>query len=112
MASPVTLAGERLLVGAMSGTSADGVDVALCGIGGHGAAMTCRLLRHHHLAYDDRLRRAIATLRQIGSAPLADLARVGRDVSLAYARAVNELLAATGTSADDVAAVAAHGQTL
>jgi len=103
----------------MSGTSADGVDVALIAVAGRGTPgsalpppYACRLIRHHHVAYDDWLRQAIFTMRQGGGTDLQTLARVTRDASLCYARAVGEAISATGVSPADVTAVAAHGQTL
>ena len=67
---------ERLLVGAMSGTSADGVDAALVSVTGRGAAMSARLLAHRHRQYDEPLRRTIFSMRGGGAtARLADVAR-------------------------------------
>src|SRR5206468_2517735 len=43
---------------------------------------------------------------------LADLAKLGRHISLTYARAANEAMNATNIRADDISAIAAHGQTL
>jgi anhydro-N-acetylmuramic acid kinase len=104
---------ERLLVGAMSGTSADGVDVALVRVGGRGAGMWARLARHAHVPYDPALRRLIFSMRGgEASVRLADFARCGREISLAYATGVRDLLAASGIGPADVSAVAAHGQTL
>jgi len=69
----------RLLAGAMSGTSADGVDVAIVEItGGVGADMSAKLLRHHHRAYDTPLRQSLFALRTAGRASFSDLADVGR----------------------------------
>jgi len=96
----------------MSGTSADGVDVALVRVDGAGLDMSARLIHHHHVAYDAALRNAIFGCRNAGEIQLADLAALARQISLAYARAVNETLVAAGISAGEVAAVAAHGQTL
>jgi anhydro-N-acetylmuramic acid kinase len=103
---------DRLIAGAMSGTSADGVDVALVKVAGHGTNLTAKLLRHFHQPYPPDLRQAIFRIRETGSAQLSALARVGRDLSLVYAQAVNEALVKTGFRAGDLAAVAAHGQTL
>jgi anhydro-N-acetylmuramic acid kinase len=102
----------RLIAGAMSGTSADGVDVAITRIHGTGLAMRADLVRHHHRPYDRALRNRIFALRASGQTTLADLARLARDVSLAYSHAVNDALRLANLTAPDLTAVAAHGQTL
>src|SRR5688572_2446934 len=104
---------ERIIAGAMSGTSADGVDVALTRITGRGTSMTAQLLHHHHRPYDAATRTEIFAFRGgEASCNLARLAKLGRTISLTYATAVNEALAAAHLNAADLAAVAAHGQTL
>src|SRR5688572_2795672 len=102
----------RLIAGAMSGTSADGVDVALTRVTGRGLDMRAELLRHHHRAYDAPLRASIFQLRDSGRTSLVDLARLGREISLTYALAVNEALSGANLKSNDLSAVAAHGQTL
>ncbi len=102
----------RVIAGAMSGTSADGVDVALVRVDGRGLEMSARLLGQHHAAYDADLRSAIFAARNAGQVSWADLASIGRRVSLAYAAAVSAAVAAAGLTPADVVAVAAHGQTL
>ncbi len=96
----------------MSGTSADGVDVAITQISGRGLDMTAKLILHHHRSYEPTLKAAIFSLRESGHAELSELARIGREISLTYAIAVNEALVAAGVKPSDLAAVAAHGQTL
>ena len=58
------------------------------------------------------LRRRIFALRETGQTSLADLADLGRDITLAYAAAVSDLLNQQSLSPSRIAAVAAHGQTL
>lgn len=103
---------ERLLLGAMSGTSADGVDVALTHITGRGLEMQARLLTHAYHPYPPDLRKQILETRQRGDVRLSDLAEMGRQVTLAYVEACRLALKQANVSADQVAAVAAHGQTL
>lgn len=102
----------RVLAGAMSGTSADGVDVALVEIAGRGLDMTARLIHHHHRAYDAALRSAIFRAREGRPVELQSLAGLGRAISLAYADAVNQAQRDAGMQGAQLAAVAAHGQTL
>jgi anhydro-N-acetylmuramic acid kinase len=103
---------ERLIAGAMSGTSADGVDVALVRVSGRGIDMTARMVAHHHRPYEPELRRRVFSLRGAELVRLAELARCTRDISMAYAAAVNEAMASAGAAASEVAAIAAHGQTM
>jgi anhydro-N-acetylmuramic acid kinase len=103
---------SRILAGAMSGTSADGVDVALVRVRGVGLEMSAELLKWHDRAYSGELRQAIAGIRMGGATPLSVLAAVGREISLCYAAAVNEAVLGANLKAGDVTAIAAHGQTL
>jgi len=98
----------RLFIGAMSGTSADGVDVALVRITGAGLAIRIELVRHLAEPYDAELRRRIFAIRSDGSARLDDLAQLARDITLSYARAIDKL----ETNLLHIEAIAAHGQTL
>src|SRR5690349_9300781 len=90
----------RHIAGAMSGTSADGVDVAIVRIDGRGYEMSAHLVRHHHRPYNPELRAAIFAFRNptpgkvagVSQDTLRRLAQLGREVSLTYSLAVNEAL--------------------
>jgi anhydro-N-acetylmuramic acid kinase len=102
----------RLIAGAMSGTSGDGVDIAITRISGRGIDMHAELVHHHHVPFAAGLRALLFRVRDAGNVPLADLARLAREISLTYARATNEALLAAKLNAINLAAIAAHGQTL
>jgi N-acetylmuramic acid 6-phosphate etherase len=102
----------RIIAGAMSGTSADGVDVALVGITGCGLEMSAKLMAWHGRGFPPELREKISRIRRGQAMPIGALAEAGREISLCYAAAVNETLVMAGMRARDLAAVAAHGQTL
>jgi anhydro-N-acetylmuramic acid kinase len=102
----------RLIAGAMSGTSADGVDVAIVEIDGSGLDMTARLVQHHHRPYPVDLRKTIFSIRDRGAVELAVLAQAGHDISQSYASATLDAMRLAKISADDLRCVAAHGQTL
>src|SRR5256885_13428988 len=95
----------RLIAGAMSGTSGDGVDVAITSITGRGLGMNAKLVRHHHVPYEASLKKLLFEMRESGVAKLSDLARLGREISMTYARAVNEALSLANMHARDLAAV-------
>src|SRR5215469_7252428 len=103
---------ERLIAGAMSGTSADGVDVAIVGIDGRGLGMVATTLQHHHEPYVRALRERILSIRQGGALDLGVLAGIGRAISLTYASAIFGAMEAVSIQLGALTAIAAHGQTL
>ena len=125
-----TTAVTRTFVGAMSGTSADGIDVAViklttpaphCGAAtgrdgrcaGWDGDVTCELVHYGLTPYDGDLRRDIFALRQ-RDAPLtwATVASLGVRIADAYADAVAATVRAAGVDLRDVAAMGVHGQTM
>lgn len=104
--------GTRIIAGAMSGTSADGVDIAIVAISGRGLEMSAKLLHHESLPYEAELRKLIFCIRSQGSTDLGNLAKLGREISLVYANAVKTALSRSNLTPKDLACIAAHGQTL
>jgi anhydro-N-acetylmuramic acid kinase len=102
----------RLIVGAMSGTSADGVDAAVVSVCGRGAEMSAKLLAHHAEPYSPELRAAIVRLRGEATVSLRDVAQVTREITLMHAAAVLAALRRADMPIQQVVAVALHGQTL
>ena len=105
---------SRIIVGTMSGTSADGVDAAVTRVTGRALDMRAQLLLHRHRAYEPEIRGEIFAFRNgsVRDDVLGRLARLGRKISLATAAAINDALLAAKLAPDDVTAVAVHGQTL
>jgi anhydro-N-acetylmuramic acid kinase len=96
----------------MSGTSADGVDVAAVRISGSGLEMKAHLLCLASLAFPTHLQTRILEVRNSGNCSLADLAQLGRQLTLAYARTSRQALRKADLTPADIACIAAHGQTL
>jgi anhydro-N-acetylmuramic acid kinase len=106
------MAQTRYIAGAMSGTSADGVDVALTRVEGSGLDVSACVVVHCHRPYPDDLRQRIFQVRGKAPVRLEELADLARQIALVYAAAVNETLMAAKMRPTDVTAIAAHGQTL
>jgi anhydro-N-acetylmuramic acid kinase len=103
---------ERTIVGLMSGTSIDGLDIALCRIRGTGTGTQARVDAFRSTAYDDatlQLLRSIAFLDRISQ---TDLAIANDYLGRLYARYILEALAGWGIDPGDVDAIASHGQTV
>ena len=76
------------VAGIMSGTSADGIDVALVRIAAGKARPSLTLLAHEGFAFPAALRRAVLAAMNAASTSTAELARLNWRLGLAYAEAV------------------------
>lgn len=105
-----------LLLGAMSGTSTDGVDVAA--IRCHTDQPTLQFLGSISRAFDDGLRRRLLVLQQMPAVfdastdPLDFMLQVRRDLTDCYIEAVHALVSKFSLNLAEVQALGAHGQTL
>ncbi len=98
-----------IVAGVMSGTSADGIDVALVRISGQLQSLRLKLLSHEHFAYPTRVREAVLAAMDASSARVADLARLNVLLGELYADAVATTIGRHRTRVD---LVGCHGQTL
>jgi anhydro-N-acetylmuramic acid kinase len=97
------------IAGVMSGTSADGIDVALVRIEKRGAKPALTLLAHEGFPYSASLRRAVLGAMNASSISTAELARLNWRLGLAYAEAVRKTLQKHRVRID---LIGCHGQTL
>src|SRR5262249_20962360 len=95
--------------GVMSGTSADGIDVALVEISGGGFNLRFELLGHEHFAYPQAVRRAVLQAMNAGRASVADLSRLNFLLGELYAGAVRKTERSARTRID---LAGCHGQTI
>jgi anhydro-N-acetylmuramic acid kinase len=97
----------KLFIGMMSGTSLDGIDVALCRFD-----KSCELIATHFLPYPDALKLDLLALHEPNANELEAAILLGNKLAILYAEAVNKLLAANKKTASDITAIGCHGQTI
>ena len=93
----------------MSGTSADGIDVALVRIRGRGFRSRLLLLQHTHTSYPKPVRRAVLAAMNSSSASVADLSCLNFLLGELYADAISTAQRDAGVKCE---LVGCHGQTL
>ena len=102
----------RLVLGAMSGTSSDGVTVALIETAGYALRRSVRLVAHRTFEYPSELRQRIFELYPPKRFDAGTLLRMALDVAAAFADAVNALLQEAGVAPEQAHLLSVHGPTV
>jgi anhydro-N-acetylmuramic acid kinase len=97
------------IAGIMSGTSADGIDVAFVRISPSSAAPKIKLLAHHATPFPPSLRKAVLAAMNAPHTSTAELARLNWRLGIAYAQAVRAALKLHPVKLD---LIGCHGQTI
>lgn len=99
-----------IVAGVMSGTSADGIDVALVRILGNGFNLRLKLLAHQHFNYPQPVRDAILQAMNSIHASVADLSRLNFLLGELYADAIRKTRQSSGIK--KLGLIGCHGQTI
>ncbi len=94
----------------MSGTSADGIDVAVVQVLGRGFHARFELLGHGHFAYPQDVRQAVLRAMNSERAGVAELSRLNFLLGELYAEAIRKAQRGAGKAKLDL--VGCHGQTI
>lgn len=103
---------EHLVVGLMTGTSADAVDAALVRFRGRGLDCRHELVAYQETPLDDALRTEVLEVASDNAPPIERVMRLDAALGERYAVAVRELLVSAGVAAGEVGAIGSHGQTV
>ncbi len=97
------------VAGIMSGTSADGIDVAFVRITPGSTSPTLKLLSHHSVPFPKLLREAVLNAMDSKSISTAELARLNWHLGIAYSEAARQALVRHSVK---LQLIGCHGQTI
>ena len=108
----LSTAPSRLIIGLMSGTSLDGLDIALCRFEGSGIATKTTLLNFKTIAYDAAFKEELKAISFKEQVDLQKLCLLNAYIGTYHAALVLQCLAEWGVDPATVDVVASHGQTV
>lgn len=103
---------KSIYIGVMSGTSADGIDVAAVELTGEPTHPKCTLSAFESFPYTEETKVQIFDLFDTPKATADKIARMNFRLGTLYGNAVNALLEKHGIEKSRVAAIGSHGQTI
>ncbi len=101
---------SRIAVGAMSGTSADGVDVVVVRLEGHGRNIKWKILASRVVPYPLELKKRILMCSEGGR--VKDVCLLNYVVGISFARAILRTIDESGIRVSEVDFIGSHGQTV
>jgi len=103
---------NRKIIGLMSGTSIDGLDIALCDIQGAGQSTKVNLLQWTTVPYDHFMKEQILSVFSKENVALEKLTVLNAWIAIEQAKMVNDCLKDWGILNETVDLIASHGQTI
>ena len=101
-----------IVIGLMSGTSADGVDVAICDIRGKPGAMTVEQVAGATFEYDSAMRRRILSACDPAESRVDQIAALHVDLAECFAERALATIDGAGLTPGEVDLIGSHGQTI
>nr|WP_315246484.1 anhydro-N-acetylmuramic acid kinase [uncultured Flavobacterium sp.] len=102
----------RKILGLMSGTSLDGLDIALCAISGAGENTKVTILEFETINYSEDIKTEIRKVFAQKTIDFQHLALLNEWIGILHASMINQSLAKWNIRASEVDLIASHGQTV
>lgn len=103
---------NRIILGLMSGTSLDGLDLALCHIKGSGKNTKITILKHQTVAYPTHFRDDIKSIFAKEVVNLKKVCLMNAKIAITHSEMINEVIKKWGISSKEIDLIASHGQTI
>ncbi|MGO2012960.1 anhydro-N-acetylmuramic acid kinase [Pseudoalteromonas sp.] len=103
---------NKMIIGLMSGTSLDGLDVALCKVSGQGMDTKIEVLAFDTVDYDDDYKQKIKMVFAKRECDLELVTLLNPWIGKLHGSMVNQCLHKWNIKSSDIDAIASHGQTI
>ena len=103
---------SRMIVGLMSGTSLDGLDIALCKITGSGLETELELIAFETIPFEEYFKNQIRAVFAKKMASLEKVCLLNAWVAKEHAKHINAAINKWQLTANDIDLLASHGQTI
>ena len=103
---------KKYVIGLMSGTSVDGIDVAVVEITGYGLETTVNLIAFETFPFPPDVPQRILALCQPDTSRVDDICEMNFYIGHLFAEAAKHILEKNGISASDIDLIGSHGQTI
>ncbi|AWL09921.1 Anhydro-N-acetylmuramic acid kinase [Aquirufa nivalisilvae] len=103
---------NRLILGLMSGTSLDGLDLALCRFSGFGLNTQVELIKHQTIPYPEDFKQSIREVFAKEQIYFPSLSTLNAQIGRLHAQYILDSLQSWGIAPNEVDAIASHGQTV
>jgi len=103
---------ERLIIGLMSGTSMDGLDVALCNFRGSGGNTEVNIIAFETISFSEDIKNEIRKIFAKSTIEFQQLCMLNPWIGNLHAKIINDCLKKWNISSEDVDLIASHGQTV
>jgi anhydro-N-acetylmuramic acid kinase len=108
----IAKAEERLIVGLMSGTSLDGLDIALCKVSGHGKETKVVCEQFTTKQYSNAFKKSVQQVFAKQNVSLDALCLLNSEVGILHGHLINQALSEWNVPKETVDLIASHGQTI
>lgn len=100
------------IIGLMSGTSLDGLDIALCEVSGAGRNTEVKLSQFSTASYPSVVRSQLQKIMSVEEVPLEEVCIMHSRLGDYHAELIQNSLKEWGLQPDDIDCIASHGQTI
>ena len=103
---------KRMILGLMSGTSLDGLDIALCEFEGSGLGTKFQLKHFVSLPYSTEFKESIQAVFAKEQVHFPSLSTLNAEIGIKHAELILSALQAWGIKPEEIDLIASHGQTV